>query len=49
MGHGAPMETVNTYSHLWPTDGERTRAVVEKALRRPQARQSRGLTADFRP
>ena len=31
LGHASAVETLKTYSHLWPTSDERTRAVVERA------------------
>ena len=29
LGHASATETLDTYSHLWPDDGERTRAAVD--------------------
>jgi integrase len=33
LGHKDATETLNTYSHLWPESEERTRAIVDAALR----------------
>ncbi len=32
LGHSAPSTTLNTYSHLWPTAEDRTRAAAERLL-----------------
>lgn len=32
LGHASATETLNTYSHLWPDDGERVRAAVSGVL-----------------
>lgn len=31
LGHSSAVETLDTYSHLWPSSDERTRSVVESA------------------
>lgn len=31
LGHASATETLDTYSHLWPSSDERTRTVVERA------------------
>jgi integrase len=31
LGHASATETLDTYSHLWPSSDERTRSVVERA------------------
>lgn len=33
LGHSSPMITLGTYSHLWPGDEDRTRDVVDAALK----------------
>lgn len=32
LGHASAVETLNTYSHLWPDDEDRTRAAVDAVL-----------------
>lgn len=32
LGHASPSETLDTYSHLWPDNEERTRAAVDEVL-----------------
>lgn len=32
LGHSTPTETLNTYSHLWPTDEDRTRDAISAIL-----------------
>lgn len=32
LGHASAAETLDTYSHLWPDSGERTRAAVDRVL-----------------
>lgn len=32
LGHASPVITLQTYSHLWPGDDDRTRDVMDKAL-----------------
>jgi integrase len=34
LGHGNAAETLNTYSHLWPDDEDRTRQAIDDVLRR---------------
>jgi integrase len=34
LGHASATETLDTYSHLWPDDEERTRAAVDEAWQR---------------
>jgi integrase len=49
LGHGNAAETLNTYSHLWPDDEDRTRQAIDDVLRRdvllcaPKAWQSESL------
>jgi integrase len=40
LGHASAKETLDTYSHLWPSDTDRIRAAVDATLSRP-ADQSR--------
>jgi site-specific recombinase XerD len=37
LGHASARETLDTYSHLWPTDHDRVRAAIETSLRRDSA------------
>ncbi len=39
LGHSSATETLNTYSHLWPTDSDRIRAAIE-ATRTPRGQGS---------
>jgi integrase len=32
LGHASPVETLETYSHLWPDSDDRTRAAVDAVL-----------------
>lgn len=32
LGHGSAVTTLSTFSHLWPGDEDRTRAVLDAAL-----------------
>jgi integrase len=32
LGHATAAETLDTYSHLWPDDEDRTRAAVDAVL-----------------
>ena len=32
LGHKSAVETLDTYSHLWPDSEDRTRAAVDTAL-----------------
>ena len=32
LGHTSAMETLNTYTHLWPDSDDRTREAVESTL-----------------
>ncbi len=32
LGHASASETLDTYSHLWPDNEERTRAAVDEVL-----------------
>ena len=34
LGHASAAETLDTYSHLWPDSGDRTRAAVDSVLGR---------------
>lgn len=34
LGHATATETLNTYSHLWPDEDDRTRDIVDSVLRR---------------
>jgi len=40
IGHGDPAITLRVYSHLWPSDEDRTRDAIDAAWK------SRGLFAD---
>ena len=31
LGHSSPAETLEVYTHLWPSDEDKTRAVMEAA------------------
>jgi integrase len=33
LGHGKLSETLDTYTHLWPSDDDRTRNAIDDALR----------------
>jgi integrase len=33
LGHANPSETLDVYTHLWPTDEERTRTAIEASAR----------------
>lgn len=49
LGHASAAETLDTYSHLWPEDEDRTREAVDAVLNAPDedlAESSRGLFAD---
>jgi integrase len=35
LGHASAVETLNTYSHLWPDSEDRTRGAVDSVLRDP--------------
>ena len=35
LGHASATETLDTYAHLWPDDGEQTRLAVDAELRDP--------------
>jgi integrase len=35
LGHASAAETLDTYSHLWPDDEDRTRGAIDGVLRRP--------------
>lgn len=37
LGHSSPTITLNTYAHEWPDALDRTRALVDAALGRPDA------------
>ena len=45
LGHASAAETLDTYSHLWVDDEDRTRDAVEAVLG-ADAVESRGLAAD---
>ncbi len=32
LGHASATETLNTYSHLWPDDEDRTREAIQAAF-----------------
>lgn len=34
LGHASPAETLNTYTHLWPGEGDRTRSALDAVLGR---------------
>jgi integrase len=38
LGHESASVTLDTYSHLWPSDDDRTRAAVDAFLSRPEPR-----------
>lgn len=42
LGHASATETLDTYSHLWPSSDERTRTVVERAWDAAPAKHARG-------
>jgi integrase len=44
LGHSSPVTTLTTYSHLWPGDDDRTRAVIDSTLE--ILRTTRGLEDD---
>jgi site-specific recombinase XerD len=31
LGHASPAETLEVYTHLWPSDEERTRSAIDAA------------------
>jgi integrase len=35
LGHKSAVETLDTYSHLWPDSEDRTRKAVDQVLGRP--------------
>ena len=37
LGHASAVETLDTYSHLWPDSDDRTREAVDAVLRGPAA------------
>ena len=39
LGHKSAVETLDTYSHLWPDAEDRTREAVDLVLGRPDAEQ----------
>lgn len=41
LGHASATETLDTYSHLWPSSDERTRTVVERAWDTAPAKHAR--------
>jgi integrase len=41
LGHASATETLDTYSHLWPSSDERTRTVVERAWNDAPAERTR--------
>lgn len=45
LGHGNAAETLNTYSHLWPDDEDRTRQAIDDVLGDdvPQVRPAQGV------
>ena len=46
LGHESAAVTLDTYSHLWPSDEDRTRAAVESFLR-PKDPESRSVRGPF--
>ncbi|WP_238402732.1 tyrosine-type recombinase/integrase [Cellulomonas sp. H30R-01] len=56
LGHASAVETLDTYSHLWPDSDDRTREAVDEAMGRNGVRtvaglaqQSRSVTAGQQP
>jgi integrase len=43
LGHASAVETLDTYSHLWPDSDSRTREAVDEAMSREISRTTRGL------
>ena len=37
LGHASAVETLDTYSHLWPDSDDRTREAVDAVLAEPLA------------
>jgi integrase len=46
LGHATAAETLDTYSHLWPDDDDRSRQAVDNVLAPILGRGSRGQAAD---
>lgn len=46
LGHASAMETLDTYSHLWPASEDTTRAAVDEVLGGLRARLTHGESAD---
>jgi integrase len=40
LGHASATETLNTYSHLWPSDEDRTREAIDAAWTQPHRSES---------
>jgi hypothetical protein len=45
LGHTNTNHTLNTYTHLWPEDEDRTRTVIEAALRKTVLPQTQSTKA----
>ncbi|WP_029287932.1 hypothetical protein [Cellulomonas sp. HZM] len=43
LGHASVVETLDTYSHLWPDSDDRTREAVDTAMGRNGVRTAGGL------
>ncbi|WP_456824166.1 tyrosine-type recombinase/integrase [Cellulomonas sp. P5_E12] len=43
LGHASAVETLDTYSHLWPDSDDRTREAVDAAMGRNDSRTTHGL------
>ncbi|ASN69207.1 putative integrase [uncultured Caudovirales phage] len=46
MGHASPTETLNTYTHLWPGEGDRTRSALDAVLKRDEGGTDPDLPAE---
>jgi integrase len=40
LGHATAAETLHTYGHLWPSDGDAIRAAIARLLTPPESRLS---------
>lgn len=48
LGHASASETLDTYSHLWPDDEDRTRAAVDGLLGAAVSPACHDATSDLR-